>query len=107
MQGVDNDDSKEVVKGGSVFAAATSASVIGQAVGFGIGAIFLTPAGAFAVAYTLGCVSGICAGAASEVVVDKLEEDDALPEVDTQTLRRYSRIAFPSEGAPPDLPLAP
>ena len=70
--GVINDDEKEVAKSLAVYSCATGASVVGQAV---TGAIMLGVAGASlplagAVAFGVGCCSGITAGALSEWTVD-------------------------------------
>ena len=81
--GVINDDEKEVAKSLAVYSCATGASVVGQAV---TGAIMLSVAGASlplagAVAFGVGCCSGITAGALSEWTVDtvidgKKKKDD-------------------------------
>ena len=70
--GIEQQDSKEVVKSLAVFGSATSASVIGQVV---TGALMVGLAGAAlpvaaAVAFGVGCGSGIAAGALSEWAVD-------------------------------------
>lgn len=80
--GVINDDEKEVAKSLAVYSCATGASVVGQAV---TGAIMLGVAGASlplagAVAFGVGCCSGITAGALSEwtvdTVIDGKKKDD-------------------------------
>ena len=81
--GVINEDEKEVAKSLAVYSCATGASVVGQAV---TGAIMLGVAGASlplagAVAFGVGCCSGITAGALSEWTVDtvidgKRKKDD-------------------------------
>mmetsp|Transcript_34285 Transcript_34285/g.100855 ORF Transcript_34285/g.100855 Transcript_34285/m.100855 type:complete len:293 (+) Transcript_34285:117-995(+) len=72
--GVINDDEKEVAKSLAVYSCATGASVVGQAV---TGALMLGVAGASlplagAVAFGVGCCSGITAGALSEWTVDSV-----------------------------------
>ena len=76
--GVINDDEKEVAKSLAVYSCATGASVVGQAV---TGAIMLGVAGASlplagAVAFGVGCCSGITAGALSEWSVDSIMDAD-------------------------------
>lgn len=76
--GVINDDEKEVAKSLAVYSCATGASVVGQAV---TGAIMLGVAGASlplagAVAFGVGCCSGITAGALSEWTVDSVMDTD-------------------------------
>ena len=70
--GVAKNDEKEVTKSLAVFGAATGASIAGQAL---TGALMIGVAGASlpvagAVAFGVGCVSGISAGALSEWTVD-------------------------------------
>ena len=72
--GVINEDEKEVAKSLAVYSCATGASVVGQAV---TGALMLGVAGASlplagAVAFGVGCCSGITAGALSEWTVDSV-----------------------------------
>ena len=72
--GVINDDEKEVAKSLAVYSCATGASVVGQAV---TGALMLGVTGASlplagAVAFGVGCCSGITAGALSEWTVDSV-----------------------------------
>lgn len=76
--GVINDDEKEVAKSLAVYSCATGASVVGQAV---TGALMLGVAGASlplagAVAFGVGCCSGITAGALSEWTVDSVMDAD-------------------------------
>ena len=83
VDGVVNEDEKEVAKSLAVYSCATGASVVGQAV---TGAIMIGVAGASlplagAVAFGVGCCSGITAGALSEWTVDtvvdgKKKKDD-------------------------------
>lgn len=76
--GVISDDEKEVAKSLAVYSCATGASVVGQAV---TGALMLGVAGASlplagAVAFGVGCCSGITAGALSEWTVDSVMDTD-------------------------------
>jgi hypothetical protein len=75
--GIKNEDDKEVVKSLAVYGTATTASIAGQAV---TGAIMLGLAGATlpvagAVAFGVGCASGITAGALSEWGVENVLEE--------------------------------
>jgi hypothetical protein len=70
--GINNEDGKEIAKSIAVYGSATTASIAGQAV---TGAIMLGLAGATlpvagAVAFGVGCASGLTAGALSEWGVD-------------------------------------
>eukprot|EP00588_Corethron_pennatum_P026798 CAMPEP_0194317188 /NCGR_PEP_ID=MMETSP0171-20130528/13938_1 /TAXON_ID=218684 /ORGANISM="Corethron pennatum, Strain L29A3" /LENGTH=222 /DNA_ID=CAMNT_0039073687 /DNA_START=116 /DNA_END=781 /DNA_ORIENTATION=+ len=76
--GVDNEDGREVAKSVAVFGAGTGASMVGQAVA---GALMIGVAGASipvagAVAFGVGCCSGITAGVLSEWGVDRALGDD-------------------------------
>ena len=78
VDGVVNEDEKEVAKSLAVYSCATGASVVGQAV---TGALMLGVAGASlplagAVAFGVGCCSGITAGALSEWTVDSVMDHD-------------------------------
>lgn len=81
-EGIRHDNPKEVVKSLAVFGSATSASVAGQAltgvVAMGVLGASLPVAGA--VAFTVGCVCGITAGALSEWGVDGVMKDDTKKE---------------------------
>ena len=70
--GIAQNDEKEVTKSLAVYGAATGASIAGQAL---TGALMIGVAGASlpvagAVAFSVGCASGITAGALSEWTVD-------------------------------------
>ena len=69
-------DEKEVTKSLAVYGAATGASVGAQALTcalmIGVAGASLPVAGAVAVAFGVGCCSGVTAGALSEWTVDKL-----------------------------------
>ena len=70
--GIAKDDSREVAKSLAVFGSATSASLAGQAItgALAIGALGASLPLAGALAFGVGCVSGITAGALSEWGVD-------------------------------------
>jgi len=77
-EGIAEEDEKEVAKSIAVYSSATTASITGQAI---TGAILLGVGGVAlpvvaAVAFGVGCVSGISAGALSEWGVDNVLEDD-------------------------------
>lgn len=75
-----NQDKKEQMKAGVVYATATTASCIGQIVGGLVGMVVAGPPGLLIGAFGTGCASGILAGAASEVIVDATVEDKAKEE---------------------------
>jgi hypothetical protein len=72
-EGIQHRDSQEVIKSLAVYGSATTASIVGQVA---TGAILMGAAGVAAplaatIAFGVGCVSGIAAGATSEWVVEK------------------------------------
>merc|ERR1739848_258406 len=74
LDGIVSHDEREVTKALAVYGAATAASILGQAAASAV-MLGLVGAGlpaAIAVAFTVGCVSGIAAGALSEWTVDGL-----------------------------------
>lgn len=86
VDGVVNEDEKEVAKSLAVYSCATGASVVGQAV---TGALMLGVAGASlplagAVAFGVGCCSGITAGALSEWTVDSVMDTDGKKKKDEE-----------------------
>eukprot|EP00536_Pseudo-nitzschia_multiseries_P018697 jgi/Psemu1/293614/fgenesh1_pg.2920_\ len=76
--GIVQKDKKEIAKSLAVFGGATSASLAGQAVSGAamIGLLGATLPVAGAVAFSVGCVSGIMAGALSEWGVDEMMDDN-------------------------------
>jgi len=86
FDGLNAEDEREVTKALAVYGAATAGSVLGQAAASAI-MLGLVGAGlpaAAAVAFAVGCVSGIAAGALSEWTVDGLI--DAFGEVSEWTI---------------------
>lgn len=90
-EGAEANDVKEVTKGTAVYAAATTGSCVGQIVGGVIGGACAGPVGVPVGAFTAGCVTGITWGAMSEVVVDKMDEYDALPD-DPSVLQPWRQL---------------
>ena len=85
--GIAKENPKEVAKSLAVFGSATSASVAGQAitgaVAIGVLGVGLPLAGALA--FGVGCVSGITAGALSEWGVDGVMKQDEEKETDDES----------------------
>lgn len=90
-EGAEANDVKEVTKGTAVYAAATTGSCVGQIVGGVIGGACAGPVGVPIGAFTAGCATGITWGAVSEVVVDKMDEYDALPD-DPSVLQPWRQL---------------
>jgi len=75
-EGIIKEDEKEITKSLAVYGCATGASIAGQAI---TGALMIGVAGAslplaLPIAFGVGCVSGISAGALSEFTVDSLHD---------------------------------